>query len=42
MVEFYPEGILIDKAENAKFIKSLATRNNDLYDEKTLEARAVI
>ena len=33
MVEFYPEGILIDKAENAKFFKSLTALNEALYDE---------
>ena len=42
MVEFYPEGILIDKAENAKFFKSLTALNEALYDERILEARAVI
>ena len=42
MAEFYPEGILIDKAENAKFFKSLTALNEALYDERILEARAVI
>lgn len=42
MVEFYPEGILIDKAENAKFFKSLTMLNEAFYEEKILEARAVV
>lgn len=42
MVEFYPEGILIDKAENAKFFKSLTMLNEAFYEEKILEARAIV
>lgn len=42
MVEFYPEGKLIDKAENLKFFKSLATLNEAFYEEKILEARAIV
>ncbi|MEE0858156.1 MAG: S1 RNA-binding domain-containing protein [Acutalibacteraceae bacterium] len=42
MVEFYPEGILIDKAENAKYFKSLTSLNDAFFEEKILEARAIV
>ena len=42
MTDFYPEGILIEKTENAHFFKSLNTLNDALFDEKIIEARAVI
>lgn len=42
MVEFYPEGILIEKPENARYFKSVTTLNEAFFEEKILEARAVI
>lgn len=42
MVEFYPEGILIDKAENVRAFKSLNTLNEAYLDERILEARAIV
>lgn len=42
MVEFYPEGILIDKSENLKYFKSLSTLNDAYFEEKILEARAML
>ena len=42
MTDFYPEGILIEKTENAHFFKSLNTLNDALFEEKIIEARAVI
>lgn len=42
MVEFYPEGILIDKSENSKYFKSLSTLNDAYFEEKILEARALL
>lgn len=42
MIEFYPEGILIDKPENSKYFKSLSTLNDAYFDEKILEARAML
>ncbi len=42
MVEFYPEGILIDKADNVRAFKSLNTLNEAYLDERILEARAIV
>lgn len=42
MVEFYPEGILIDKAENVRAFRSLNTLNEAYLDERILEARAIV
>lgn len=42
MVEFYPEGILIDKAENVRAFKSLNALNEAYLDERILEARAIV
>ena len=42
MIEFYPEGILIEKPENAGYFKSINALNEAFFEEKILEARAVI
>lgn len=42
MIEFYPEGILIDKAENVRAFRSLNTLNEAYLDERILEARAIV
>lgn len=42
MIEFYPEGILIEKPENAGCFKSINALNEAFFEEKILEARAVI
>src|SRR5574344_2100503 len=42
MREFYPEGRLIDCADNINCFKSLATLGDACYDGKILEARAVV
>lgn len=42
MIEFYPEGILIEKPENAGYFKSINALNDAFFEEKILEARAVI
>lgn len=42
MLEFYPEGILIDKAENIKAFKTLNSLNEAYLDERILEARAIV
>ncbi|MEE0264658.1 MAG: S1 RNA-binding domain-containing protein [Acutalibacteraceae bacterium] len=42
MVEFYPEGILINKAENIRAFRSLNSLNEAYLDGRILEARAII
>ncbi|MBQ7522516.1 MAG: 30S ribosomal protein S1 [Clostridia bacterium] len=42
MNDFYPEGILIEKTENAYYFKSVNTLNEALYDEKIIESRAIV
>ena len=42
MIEFYPEGILIEKPENARCFKSINALNEAFFEEKILEARAII
>lgn len=42
MTDFYPEGKLIDKAENRYYLKSLANLSEACHEGKILEARAVI
>lgn len=42
MLEFYPEGILIDKAENVRAFKTLNSLNEAYLDERILEARAIV
>ena len=42
MTDFYPEGILIEKTENAHFFKSINTLNDALHEEKIIEARAIV
>lgn len=42
MREFYPEGRLIDKADNINALKSMAHLSEACYDGRILEARAVV
>ena len=42
MVEFYPEGKLIDKAENQYYLKSVSTLSEACHEGRILEARAII
>lgn len=42
MIEFYPEGRLINTADNLNSLKSINNLNDAYHDEKILEARAVV
>lgn len=42
MIEFYPEGRLIDKADNISSFKTQSSLSEACYEKKILEARAVI
>lgn len=42
MREFYPEGRLIDNVENANYFKSLSALSDACYEQKILEARAIV
>lgn len=42
MLEFYPEGKLIDRAENLRAFRCVTTLNEAFYEERILEARAIV
>lgn len=42
MIEFYPEGRLIDKADNINSFKTQSALSEACYEKKILEARAII